>query len=745
MADISVSDIRDYRDEIERLGGNLDALSDRQLSGVIEGFTRAGIAATSGASAVATLSTSIEKLSGFLDKTKGKAKEAFASGLFEKIKEITDTNSEAFQKFGTASLLVINSLIELTPRAADTFRGVGKAGIDAGNQISDAWEGVPAAFKKVFDIFPGGAKAIGNLVKEAEPIRRIEESLLRTAAASGDFNNFVEQAGSGLRDLGNMAANFTNYSAKVADATQTQLDVVMELAEQYREIPGFLDQYVQASGRGGESTRSLEAVMRVARGTGQSFNEVFAQSKDLFLDFGMNAQRTTEIIASMGRTAQNLGMRIELVRDFTMQTARSFREFGDNTEGAMNILAGMTKALSDSGLGQRAIIDLTKNFTDAITQMDVAHKAFISGAAGARGGIGGALDIDLMLREGRTDEVMGMVQKALQQQVGGRIVTLEEAARNPALEGQLLQQRAMMRDVFGIARTDVAADRMAQAMAQGDVATFGAEMRRETPQESLQKAMDTSVEWDKRQYTELTKISNHAKVMAMALSMRANEGVRAFLGQDSPFARGLLDTMNKGRQAEATATGAGPGRTTATQYQAFAAEQIKQMFTEDTNVMFSTVKERVAEAQQYLRNFMQVDKERTSKIGQELSALGVSIDVSRRREQEGVPLTPGQRNAEAGFIMRQLRVTPRSTPTALPGQVPGMLEAAMGEAAASTRGGEAAPGDPTMVHIIIDNTDPFGNKMREEIDARVGDTVEKSFKSVNETSLTGAPTNLLGY
>ena len=86
--------------------------------------------------------------------------------------------------------------------------------------------------------------------------------------------------------------------------------------------------------------------------------------------------------------------------------------------------------------------------------MSIQNRAFISmmgGIAQGRSALGGTLQLEVAMRtpEGMQKNLQALTS-TLSQFAGGKIITLEEAARNPQLEIQFQMQREMLAKVAGI-------------------------------------------------------------------------------------------------------------------------------------------------------------------------------------------------------------------------------------------------------------------------------------------------------
>jgi hypothetical protein len=107
------------------------------------------------------------------------------------------------------------------------------------------------------------------------------------------------------------------------------------------------------------------------------------------------------------------------------------------------------------------------SMTEGIRTMDRGRQAFISSATGGPGGLAGAFQMELAMQEGRMDEVLSKTMTAMQQQFGSQVLTLKDAAENPALAGEFYKQVQYLTQVAGVAKDDREAYRILEAMQSG--------------------------------------------------------------------------------------------------------------------------------------------------------------------------------------------------------------------------------------------------------------------------------------
>jgi hypothetical protein len=160
---------------------------------------------------------------------------------------------------------------------------------------------------------------------------------------------------------------------------------------------------------------------------------------------------------------------VQTVMDSISET---FKDFGNETDQSALTLNRFTSALRETGLTAKESLRITGDLIKNIGGMDTAQKAFLSSRSGGPGGLQGAAQIDMLLRQGKEDQVMRMAQQSLMKQFGGNITTEEEGARSQSAASQNMRQRMMIQSgVFGIGKgaTDAEAQHILEALKKGDM------------------------------------------------------------------------------------------------------------------------------------------------------------------------------------------------------------------------------------------------------------------------------------
>lgn len=443
----------------------------------------------------------------------------FVQGLSSGNKELLALTAQAGLLLGTISGI-----------KPDAFNAIGEAASQATGDISRTFD----ILNRVSQIDPTGfgdklLKGLAVLHEASEPARRFETGLMAMAARSGEFGSLIAEVGTDLEGLESKLVSFTDLTYSVAQVSGLTTVQVAKYASELNKIPGAISETIETSAAGTEHMHLLDAAIKVAAGTGQEFSSVLEQMSSVYQEFGTAGKNALEYVSRLAAASQALKMPLDLVKGYVTGASQSFRFFGDNSQAAVNILGRFGPALQESGLGPKAIADLTQNVTRNIAEMSLAQRAFLSGSSGGAGGLQGAYQIEQLKRDGKIDEVQKMVETSLRQQFGGRIVTLDEAAKDQGLAAQFTKQvQLLTQGPTKIASSEAEAYSILEAMSKGTRAPQ--EKQIASREEALSTALDIGNSFQERNFNQLTAIANTLDLGVQYSSIIANNTTRTLAG-----------------------------------------------------------------------------------------------------------------------------------------------------------------------------------------------------------------------
>jgi hypothetical protein len=373
-----------------------------------------------------------------------------------------------------------------------------------------------------------------EMAERSDSVKNWERALFASAAAAGDAKSMLESMGDEFKNLPDKTNEFYKMTRDVGDATGLASNTVAKYALQLMKLPGAMGEAIDGTGTAADGMHNLNAIIQVAHGTGQKFEDVLKKMTIAYYQLGTSGGDALTMISRMYDAAQKTHLPMEVLQNTVLNMAQHFRFFGDNVQSSINIMARFGDALKESKMGPEAVADLVKGFTDGISKLDIAQKAFISGATGGPAGMRGAFEIDFLLREDRLDEVVQKVESALKDQFGGEIVSLEQARASDVGAAQMVRQvQFLTQGPFGaLAQTTGQAYRILEAMAAGrpgEAPIMGEE-------EALGAALERGDEFNKQQITELVHIKNYMAHVANTQSQMARLAELKTVGIEGPLA-----------------------------------------------------------------------------------------------------------------------------------------------------------------------------------------------------------------
>lgn len=470
------------------------------------------------------------------------------NGVVESMKRVRDSINAAtadIDNFGEKTVMVFGNIFGLLPKATDMYRELGRSGVDAGDKLVSSFSRLPPILSK---IAPDAMPLINNFLATADVGRKLEASIIGAMAAQGDLNAILKENGAGYVDLATQTTSFVEQTFNVAKATGNLSSTISQYALDLAKIPGTLRANIELHGEQGRSLSALEASVKIASAYQMEHSDVVKELNFAYRDLGTTGTKAFEFVARMASASQDLNLPMDIVRQNVEETSRAFKLFGDNSQAAINILDRFTPALKDSGLGPAAISELVSGMTSGIQQMDLAHKAFISSASGGKGGLAGGFEIDLLLQQGKVDEVLRRTMSAMQNQFGGPITTLEDVQRNPEMSGQLLKEISFLKNVAGIAKSDAAAYQILEMMKKGGATAEEFARATKTPEEALAKSIDLGSQIQERQNNEVIRAANEIEKWTSLTAIHSSNLVRGLIGTEGANAQNIRRAMSDASQ-----------------------------------------------------------------------------------------------------------------------------------------------------------------------------------------------------
>ena len=425
--------------------------------------------------------------------------------LFNETISSFDTTIRDLNLTGVDIAVALEPMVGLVDKNITGMGKLGDAGYEAGSKIT-------TAFKSIEPLLSGmlggnnspGMKLVSAMTEGSSRVIGMERELIGFAVAQGRVSSALDDSGSRFRNLNEDYRSFTAMTFNAAQATGQTVSSVMDLSKSLSTIPGAVD----------NGTAIIE-VSRLATAVGRDQAEVAKQATEMYTKFGTSIQDATAAIGYIQDKAGDSKLRMEAFNQTVMQISSSFKMLGDNTVATTNFVSAFDKAFEHSKISPEAMKEVITSIGEGVQRMDVAKKAFVSGVTGGPGGLAGAIQMDYAIQEGHVDQVIRKTMLAMQSQFGGQIVTLKDAAQNPALSGELYKQMQYLTQVSGIAKDDQQAYRILEAMKSGVMDNLKPGAGEDEKKDAMGRQMDRG--FDLQQQTQGTLMNIHQKMEQMRL------------------------------------------------------------------------------------------------------------------------------------------------------------------------------------------------------------------------------------
>ena len=305
--------------------------------------------------------------------------------------------------------------------------------------------------------------------------KNLRDALFSTAAATGQLGNFQKEAGQNFEQLDKVTADHAMNLKKLREASGLSRTEAIEHYKALMQVPGALQMTASSAVTGAAETVDFSvALEKVSRSTGISVQELSKQTGDLrdkfnlLTDEGGGGDEALKFLASMSKASNQLGLDYGSLKQNIDTIAGSFRYFGNTSQDVVKGYYEIAKGLEQTGLSAKTSGELATNFVTKIGQLSTAQKAYMSQMTGGPGGLMGAFDIDLKLREGKFKEVFDQARETMKSNLG-EIVSLKEASQSPEAASQYMRQMTMLQSgpLGQLASSPEAAQRLLDAFKEG--------------------------------------------------------------------------------------------------------------------------------------------------------------------------------------------------------------------------------------------------------------------------------------
>ena len=311
---------------------------------------------------------------------------------------------------------------------------------------------------------------------------RLQESFIQTTLHAGGMREAFAELGAGIPGIGkdlsglnDMTSKYTKVLESSMLATHLSRDTLAEYAAQLTSIPGGLKALLVGTELAGNQTNVLTAAIQYARGSGRDFADVAKDMTEAVTKFGASQDSALKYSARMSEVSDVLQARQEDVRAGLMSSSEAFKMFagaGSNaegmTQGMANAMSDYVKQLEGVGVPARNAIEMFGHYSNALATMTTGQKAFMSAQTGGPGGLMGAFQMDALMKT-HPEEAMKKMQDAIKKQMGGSMVSFEEAQHSQAAAAKFQRQLSLLQNgpMGKLATTTAEAENLSEAIRTG--------------------------------------------------------------------------------------------------------------------------------------------------------------------------------------------------------------------------------------------------------------------------------------
>lgn len=432
---------------------------------------------------------------------------------------------------------------------ADLFPSLGKAS-QGFSTLTEQTKAMGSEWVTLSKLMGGGIAGIGaNIVENASMGERAQQNLISIMGTSGQLGKVFDQNGTLIGNLGAQTLKYVENMSQVALANNQTLQSTIAMSQGFHSLPGVMSESVNVGTALGGNINSLSAAMKVMAGSGQSMDQVISAMNTAYKDLG-NAQgevndKSTKgltLFSTMSSLSKSLNLQFSETQGFLTQVADKFAMVGNNTEAAGKIMLRFTDSLRNTGLTSTQSLNVIQGMIDGIGKLTVGTKAFISAQNGGPGGLQGSIQIDQLLRQGKSDEVMTMVQDTLRKQFGGKIYTQAEGAQSQEAAAGFTRQKMLLNSgAFGnlTGGDDNKATRLLEALASNDRGKFAPDAVGANALQSVAKQGNSLQEEGN---SILNKIAVNSELTQLGVQLMATKTIRDYIGSTGPTSKELSTT-----------------------------------------------------------------------------------------------------------------------------------------------------------------------------------------------------------
>ena len=544
------------------------------------GLTASGNAAAEAAPKLDTYAQSGDKVNTLLQKiaqyapaavagllSTGKATDAFVTGLaptrFSGFANQLEEIGQAAERPGVA-------LTALKDAGSGLIGMLGKLGggsAEASSLVSRLSAAIASGSTDIKGAIKATTDYLKNVVSLGDELPKTRAALIQQAAAAGDLDRLLQQAGGQMQDFDEIAIRQQKTFKDMARAMGESPAQIAAFSSALNKVPGVISTMTSSMEGSEKSNKLLQDSIALFKISGRDYAAITKDMSDAVMGFGVNEEHALEYTTRMSTAAKMLKIPVDELHRAVTSSANAFKAFVTSEESGHQMtknleasMSGYINMLRNAHVPMSVATDMAGEFASRIGDMSIAQKAFVSAQSGGPGGLMGAFQLDRLMDEGKIDQVMERVQGVLRKQFG-RIVTTAQAAQSQYAAEQMTRQIMILRQgpLGQFVKSDAEARRMLDAMAtpgsKADMKAMTDKVKEETPLQDFLEKGNMIARGSQGIFSEILSTLQGGELVAAQQAARVMEptlGSQTFYRRSPGEMGGITPEVLEARRAKAT-------------------------------------------------------------------------------------------------------------------------------------------------------------------------------------------------
>jgi hypothetical protein len=308
-----------------------------------------------------------------------------------------------------------------------------------------------------------------------------DKVILQSAVNMGRFGSDTKNA---YREAGDVSAEFGRQMKKTSSDMQMSIGEVtadaatmakfMNSAQMMATLGNAaqgdaMSKLSTAYGENGRELTALNAALLIHNATGMETGTLMSEMETAQLQLGETVDGSVQMFGKLKEASVGSGLSMDKVGGSVIKSAGDLKLWGGTINSVLPVFNMFSKSLGEGRKGLAT--EMLESFTSGIKAMSFEKRAFlgIQAGAGQRGGaLGAGLEMEAALddKTGKgMEKYMDGLTKTLERYGGGKVISRDEAIKDPGLQTQFILQRKLLEQMMGM---DTAhANKLMEAMKAG--------------------------------------------------------------------------------------------------------------------------------------------------------------------------------------------------------------------------------------------------------------------------------------